>query len=179
MAEAALELIARRREVALGSGIMLVTSRPLSIAFFIVSLCFHFILSTTYALSIEHQTKKHQSINNINNSPQTYTRRDVVDQIKRASTIATATAISSSIPSTSYAAISEGLASKLSKRDPAALKNSVFNIPPGPQVYPDFMRGKFDVTMKFRGFIFPSTMIPKGESNVDICVWSMEMIRYV
>jgi len=160
---------------------LLFTSRSLPVAFIIFSLYFHSIFkkSTTYALSIIDQTKKHQSINNINNSPQTYTRRDIVDQIKRASTIATATAISSSIPSTSYAAISEGLASKLSKRDPAALKNSVFNIPPGPQIYPDFMRGKFDVTMKFRGFIFPSTMIPKGESNVDICVWSMEMIRYV
>ena len=96
-----------------------------------------------------------------------YTRRDIIDNIKRTSAIATTTAISSSIPSISHAAISEGLASKLSKRDPAVLKNSVFNIPPGPQVYPDFMRGKFDVTMKFRGFIFPSTTIPKGEYCID------------
>jgi len=149
---------------------LLFTSRSLPVvAFFIFSIYSHFNIfkkSTTYALSIDPQTKQHQSINNINNSPQTYTRRDIVDQIKRAS-IATATAISSSIPSTSHAAISEGLASKLSKRDPAALKNSVFNIPPGPQVYPDFMRGNFDVTMKFRGFIFPSTTIPKGE---EYCV---------
>ena len=152
---------------------MLVTSRPLSIAFFIVSLCFHFILSTTYALSIEHhQSKKHQtSINNINDPPQIYTRRDIVENIKRTTAIATAAAVSSSIPSTSHAAISEGLASKLSKRDAAALKNSVFNIPPGPQVYPDFMRGKFDVTMKFRGFIFPSTMIPKGKRSTMCMVW--------
>jgi len=147
---------------------LLFTSRSFPDAFFIFSIYFHFISkeSTTYALSIDPQTKKHlTSINNINDSPQIYTRRDIVEHIKRASTIATATAISSSMPSTSHAAISEGLASKLSKRDPAALKNSVFNIPPGPQVYPDFMRGRFDVTMKFRGFLFPSTMIPKGESK--------------
>jgi len=149
---------------------LLFTYRSLPVvAFIIFSLYFHSIFkkSTTYALSIIDQTKKHQSSININDSPLIHTRRGIVDQIKRASTIATATAISSSIPTTSHAAITEGLASKLSKRDPAALKNSVFNIPPGPQVYPDFMRGKFDVTIKFRGFIFPSTMIPKGEYCVD------------
>ena len=154
---------------------LLFTSSSLPVAFFIFSIYFHFISkkSTTDALSIDPQSKKHQtSIININDSPLIYTRRDIVDQIKRASTIATATtAISSSIPSTSHAAISEGLASKLSKRDPAALKNSVFNIPPGPQVYPDFMRGKFDVTMKFRGFIFPSTTIPKGKRSTMCMVW--------
>ena len=147
---------------------LLFTSRSLPMAFIIFSLYFHSIFkkSTTYALSIDPQTNKYlTSINNINDSPQIYTRRGIVDQIKLTSAIATATAISSSIPSTSHAAISEGLASKLSKRDPAALKNSVFNIPPGAQVYPDFMRGKFDVTMKFRGFIFPSTTIPKGKMS--------------
>ena len=59
-----------------------------------------------------------------------------------------------------------GLANKLSQRDPSMLKNSVFNIPPGPQIYPEFMHGDWDVTMKFRGFLFPSTSIPK-EKLVD------------
>ena len=155
---------------------LLFTSRSLPVAFIIFSLYFLFKTSTTYALSIDPQTKKHlTSINNINDSPLMYTRRDIVDHIKRASTIATSTAISSSMPSISRAAISEGLASKLSKRDPAALKNSVFNIPPGPQIYPDFMRGKFDVTMKFRGFLFPSTTIPKGEPV--LIVYDVGMIR--
>lgn len=91
---------------------------------------------------------------------QPFSRRDVM-------TTAATLVIS---PSISNAASSVGLANKLSQRDPAQLKNSVFNIPPGPQVYPDFLRGEFDVTMKFRGFIFPSTTIPKEKivSNVSI-----------
>ncbi|KAL7531455.1 hypothetical protein ACHAXR_006953, partial [Thalassiosira sp. AJA248-18] len=68
------------------------------------------------------------------------------------------------------AAGSAGLASKLSQRDPAQLKNSVFNIPPGAQVYPEFLRGEWEVSMKYRGFLFPSTSIPKEKlvSNVGI-----------
>jgi len=63
-----------------------------------------------------------------------------------------------------------GLASKLSKRDPSALKNSVFNIPPSAQVYPSFLRGTWDLQMNFRGYIFPSDKIPKQKitSNVQI-----------
>ena len=54
-----------------------------------------------------------------------------------------------------------GLAFKLSKRDPAALSNSVFNVPPGVQVYPDFLRGEWDISCKFGGFLFPSKKIPR------------------
>jgi hypothetical protein len=67
-------------------------------------------------------------------------------------------------------AANAGLANKLSQRDPSMLKNSVFNIPPGPQIYPEFMTGDWDVTIKFRGFLFPSTSIPKEKlvANVSI-----------
>lgn len=64
----------------------------------------------------------------------------------------------------------DSLATKLSKRDPAALKNSVFNIPPSAQVYPSFMRGDWEVSLSFAGYIFPSKTIPKEKivGNVDI-----------
>jgi hypothetical protein len=64
----------------------------------------------------------------------------------------------------------DSLATKLSKRDPAALKNSVFNIPPSAQVYPSFMRGDWEVSLSFAGYIFPSKTIPKDKimSNVNI-----------
>ncbi|KAL7456212.1 hypothetical protein ACHAWC_008776 [Mediolabrus comicus] len=73
-------------------------------------------------------------------------------------------------PEHASAASSTGLANKLSQRDPSLLKNSVFNIPPSPQTYPEFLHGDWDVTMKFRGFLFPSTTIPKEKivSNVAI-----------
>lgn len=71
-----------------------------------------------------------------------------------------------SIPPPAHAA--EGLASKLQKRDPALLKNSVFNVPPSAQVYPKFMRGAtFKVTSKFNGYIFPSEKIPKSRLTQD------------
>ncbi len=54
-----------------------------------------------------------------------------------------------------------GLASKLASRDPAALVNSVFNVPPVAQIYPDFMRGSWNVQIQFGGFLFPSLKIPK------------------
>ena len=73
-------------------------------------------------------------------------------------------------PETANAAGNTGLANKLSQRDPSLLKNSVFNIPPGPQTYPDFLHGDWDVIMKFRGFLYPSTSIPKEKivANVGI-----------
>ena len=73
-------------------------------------------------------------------------------------------------PETANAASNVGLANKLSKRDPSMLKNSVFNIPPGPQLYPEFMHGDFDVTMKFRGFLFPSTSIPKEKVVANVAI---------
>jgi hypothetical protein len=64
----------------------------------------------------------------------------------------------------------DGLATKLSKRDPAVLKNSVFNIPPSAQVYPSFMRGDWEISLSFAGYIFPSKSISKEKivSNVNI-----------
>lgn len=63
-----------------------------------------------------------------------------------------------------------GLASKLRKRDPSVLRNSVFNVPPSLQKYPKWMEGKWNVNMKFRGYVFPSTKIPQNKvvSNVNI-----------
>jgi len=58
---------------------------------------------------------------------------------------------------------STGLADKLSRRDPAALRNSVFNIPPGVQIYPEFMKGEWKVNSRFNGYIFPSTTVPKSK----------------
>lgn len=63
-----------------------------------------------------------------------------------------------------------GLAAKLSKRDASVLKNSVFNIPPSAQIYPPFMKGSWDVSLRFAGYLFPSQVIPKDKvvSNVSI-----------
>jgi len=63
-----------------------------------------------------------------------------------------------------------GLASKLAKRDPALLRNSVFNVPPAAQVYPSFMRGSWDVSCQFNGYIFPSNKIPKSKLMGDFSV---------
>jgi hypothetical protein len=55
-----------------------------------------------------------------------------------------------------------GLAEKLNKRDPTVLVNSVFNMAtPGVQVYPNFMRGTWNVTSTFGGFLFPSQKISR------------------
>lgn len=54
-----------------------------------------------------------------------------------------------------------GLATKLAARDPNALSNAVFNVPPAAQVYPEFMKGTWDVQLKFAGFLFPSRTISK------------------
>lgn len=64
----------------------------------------------------------------------------------------------------------KGLASRLARRDPSVLKNSVFNVPPRPQAYPSFMRGSWDVNMKFNGFVFPSASITRDRlvSNYDV-----------
>ena len=54
-----------------------------------------------------------------------------------------------------------GLAYRLAQRDPSLLKNKVFNLPPSAQIFPDWLRGTFDVTSNFRGYIFPSTKISR------------------
>lgn len=63
-----------------------------------------------------------------------------------------------------------GLAAKLSARDPAALKNSVFNIPPAAQVYPQFMRGEWEVKATFAGFLFPSKSLSKSKVTADVSI---------
>ena len=68
------------------------------------------------------------------------------------------------------AVAAEGLGAKLAKKDPAALRNSVFNIPPAAQVYPDWMEGTWIVTSSFRGYMFPSDKIPKETLTHDFNV---------
>lgn len=68
------------------------------------------------------------------------------------------------------AVAAEGLGAKLAKKDPAALRNSVFNIPPPAQVYPDWMKGTWTVTSSFRGYLFPSDKIPKETLTRDFDV---------
>ena len=65
--------------------------------------------------------------------------------------------------SSSTTASTNGLAAKLAKKDPAVLKNSVFNIPPSAQVYPPFLRGIWNVSSRFGGFLFPSQTIPRDQ----------------
>lgn len=90
-------------------------------------------------------------------------------EVTRRDALLSTTAAASSLllpPLPAHAA--EGLASKLSKKDPALLKNSVFNVPPSAQVYPDFMRGAtWKVTSSFNGYIFPSTKIDKTRLTQD------------
>lgn len=64
-------------------------------------------------------------------------------------------------------ASSLGLAQKLSLREPSALTNSVFNIPPSTQVYPPFMRGAWNVTLQYSGYIFPSQKIPRSRLTTN------------
>jgi hypothetical protein len=101
----------------------------------------------------------------------TPTRRNFVESIPTALTTALLTTTGSTLNTQSaQAAESNGLAAKLSKRDASALKNSIFNIPPSVQIYPPFMRGQWDVSLKFAGYLFPSTTITKDKivSNVNV-----------
>jgi hypothetical protein len=70
------------------------------------------------------------------------------------------------LPSTAQAA-SLSLAQKLSLREPSALSNSIFNIPPSTQVYPQFMRGSWNVTLNYSGYIFPSQKIPRDRLTTN------------
>lgn len=100
-------------------------------------------------------------------------RRDVLSNIMTTTTAtgaATASGLLSSLlfnpKSVAHAAApsiigENSLAQKLSKRDPNVLTNSVFNVPPAAQVYPEFLRGKWDVTYKFGGYLFPSQKISR------------------
>jgi hypothetical protein len=63
-----------------------------------------------------------------------------------------------------------GLAAKLASKDPSALSNSVFNVPPTAQVYPEFMRGHWKVQIQFAGFLFPSTKISKQRITQNVLI---------
>jgi hypothetical protein len=80
--------------------------------------------------------------------------------------VAAALASTSTLPANA----ANGLAFKLSQRDPSQLKNSMFNIPPGVQTYPSFLRGQWDVSSKYRGFIFPSQNIPKEKLVQNVAI---------
>ena len=71
----------------------------------------------------------------------------------------------SNIPPAQAASLSLG--QKLSLRDPSALSNSVFNFPPSTQVYPPFMRGAWNVTLQYSGYIFPSQKIPRSRLTTN------------
>ena len=99
--------------------------------------------------------------------PLSESRRNIINSIPP---ILTSTILNTITPINSNAAEANGLAAKLSKRDASVLKNSVFNIPPSRQVYPPFMRGQWDVSLRFAGYLFPSQTITKEKvvSNVSI-----------
>lgn len=77
--------------------------------------------------------------------------------------------ISSVVPSVANAAPTGGsLAERLSQKDPALLQNSVFNLPPPVQVYPQFMRGTWNVTLEYAGYLFPSQKISRSRLTQDV-----------
>ncbi len=148
----------------------------------------HCIIGVATSLSLNHQ-HHHLSTNNFIDPLHDHhddgvaavviSRRDVLRRTAATATATSSTAAVSILASQPLPCCSAddttttttaGLARRLSMRDPSQLKNSVFNIPPKAQVYPEFLRGQWDVTMKFRGFLFPSTSIPKDKlvSNVSI-----------
>lgn len=63
-----------------------------------------------------------------------------------------------------------GLASRLLQRDPNQLKNKVFNAPPGPQVFPEWMRGTWQFQSKFSGYLFPSRKISRERLTQDFVI---------
>ncbi len=98
-------------------------------------------------------------------------RRQIISIPKKVgAAILTSSPVLTKTGSAANAAAETGLAAKLSKRDASVLKNSVFNIPPSTQTYPQFMRGKWDISLSFAGYLFPSQSIPKDKivSNVNI-----------
>lgn len=60
-----------------------------------------------------------------------------------------------------------GLASRLVQRNPNLLRNKVFNIPPGPQVFPPWMRGTWHMQVQFSGYLFPSRNISRQRLTAD------------
>lgn len=134
----------------------------------IKTVSFFLTISTSLALSI-HPRGTDIKLTTNNNPREITSRRDVLASAATASAAWTWT-LASTTPSPAHAASTTGLAGKLSKRDPAQLKNSVFNVPPRAQVYPEFLRGEWDVNMKFSGFLFPSTTIAKDKLVANVGV---------
>ena len=102
------------------------------------------------------------SLSSSNKPPPTISRRGW------SSSIVTGASLLTSVSSSSAAGGS--LASKLSKRDPAVLVNSVFNVPPSAQVFPDFMKGTWDIECKYGGYLFPSTKISRDRLTANVQV---------
>ena len=77
-----------------------------------------------------------------------------------------------SSPEVSSAAAMEpnGLASRLVQRDPSLLRNKVFNIPPGPQIFPPWMRGTWQFQSQFSGYLFPSQKISRNTLTKDFVI---------
>jgi hypothetical protein len=71
------------------------------------------------------------------------------------------------LPPDAATAATGSLATKLSKQDPAALVSSIFNIPPSTQVYPEFLRGTWQVTCRYGGYLFPSQKIPREQLTAN------------
>ena len=139
-------------------------------AYIFITTILFYCIGVALALSLQPRGVNHAVDVSSSPAPVQISRRDVMQNLKHSSAAAAAAlTLTTSKPSTSNAA-SSGLAAKLSARDPSQLKNSVFNIPPNPQTLPQFLHGSWDVTMKFRGFIFPSTNIAKDKliANVGI-----------
>ena len=59
----------------------------------------------------------------------------------------------------------DSLAARMAKRDAKVLKKQVFGIPPGEQVYPEWLQGEWDTTVSFQGYEFPSI---EGFSKSDL-----------
>jgi hypothetical protein len=98
-------------------------------------------------------------------------RKFGVGAFQTSAAILSGSALSFAIPLAADAAPSrDSLAHRLSQKDPALLQNSVFNLPPPAQVYPPFMRGTWNVTLKYAGYLFPSQKISRTRLTADIQV---------
>lgn len=132
--------------------------------FFLLS-CWLFIArAASWTLSdpirLEYNSHKLKSLDAISSS---MSRRD----FSRSAEILTTLVAPSLLFPVETSAATGSLAERLSKRDPAALTNSVFNLPPPAQIYPPFMRGSWDVTLKYGGYLFPSQKISRDKLTAD------------
>ncbi|KAL7575055.1 hypothetical protein ACA910_000428 [Epithemia clementina (nom. ined.)] len=88
-----------------------------------------------------------------------------------ATTAAVAAAPISASSSSSSSYQPNGLAATLALRDPLQLVNPLFNVPPSVQVYPDWMRGDWQIqNCRLDGYIFPSPNIPRTQLIADVII---------